>query len=245
MISDYDAKLHRDKVQAMVRQKIGDKTANEHLAGLMADKEIKVIPKSMKLLKTKLKEILTRKAGQFDQMNSMQLSEREVQQIEKNFWGRRNEVLAKVDGQKITIADFMGMLNYIPYEAVQRSFKTVMDYALRDFVITNEAKQMGLADKYPEVKLKTGLYVNYLLQNKLKRGIVSAVKLTDEDINNYLQEYKLKSVPEEIDPNIEKQFLNDKRRKAVSDFVKDLRNKVEIKKNVKLVHDYYDNIIKQ
>jgi len=172
MISGYDAKIHFDKVKTILRKMKGDKIAHQYVTDLMQNKEIQVNPRMMVLINDKFNEIFKRVPSKYEQMSEIQLTEPEMRKVEKKYWNYRNETLAVIAGKEMSVGNFINMINYIPYNAILQGFKKTLDYAIRDFVITNEAKELNLAAKYEFVNLKTGLYEDYLLQKKFKQKII-------------------------------------------------------------------------
>lgn len=242
MISAYDEKIHRAHIQMMIRTMKGDKIANQYISKLMFGISIRIKPSLVKLIKKRLKKTLLRPPSQYDQMSGMQLTEGELRRIETNLWDYRNDVLAVVDGQELTIAVFMEMLNYVPYQVIQQSFKRTLDYTIRDFVLTNDAKKMAISKRYKFVDQKTELYTEYLLQRKYIGNLLRNIKLSKEDIQLYLAKLNIKNDQKAIGPGIRKQILNDKRSKYLSDIIKKLRENTHIEKHTAILHTYYDRI---
>ncbi len=241
MISGYDAKIHFDKVKTILRKMKGDKIAHQYVTDLMQNKEIQVNPRMMVLINDKFNEIFKRVPSKYEQMSEIQLTEPEMRKVEKKYWNYRNETLAVIDGKEMSVGNFINIVNYIPYNEILQGFKKTLDYAIRDFVITNEAKELNLAAKYEFVNLKTGLYEDYLLQKKFKQKIIHDMKLTDNDIRKYYKKYNTTDI-QKFDKGIRKQLLNDKTRKVLADTITRLRKNIHIEKNTELLHSYYNKI---
>ena len=241
MISGYDAKIHFDKVKTMLRKMKGDKIAYQYITDLMQNKDIQVNPCMMVLINDKFNEIFKRAPSKYEQMNEIQLTDSEMRNVEEKYWNYRKETLAIIDGKEMSVGNFINMVNYIPYSAIRQGFKKTLDYAIRDFVITNEAKKLNLADKYKFVNLKAALYEDYLLQKKYKQKIIRNVKLTDKDMRKYCKIYNIIDV-QDLNRGIRKQLLNDKIRQTLADSIAALRKNIHIEKNLELLHLYYNNM---
>jgi len=237
--------LHRKKAQLILESKIGDKMAGEYIQRMMENVIIQVRPAVMKQVGERLVKILNRKPSPIDQMKPMQLSEAELVQLETNLWDIRHDILAEINDRELTVGEFISALTYVPYNAIYRSYKTALDFVFRDFVLTQQAKEMGLDDS-PEVKLKTKLYEEYLLQSKLRRQLVRDATVNEDEIRTYFQANqttKYSNVSYDSSKNfIGEQLLINKRQEAIPNYIKQLSSNLEIKKYPQLIHAYYDSL---
>lgn len=247
LITRSEYELHRRKAKALLQFKLGDKYAFEFLDTLVKKAEITIYPNMLKFVQEKLANQFKRKPTQLDQMNEIQLNDSEVEKVRMNLWDARNETMAEINGEKFTIGDFISGLNFIPYEIVYGSFKKTVDIAFRDFLITHEAKMLEL-DKSDFVKLKSNLYAEFLLQIELRKKMVRETNATETELLNYYYEYKKewKAVPfEEMKSFIKETVINKKRRETIPSFAKEQFAKLGVKKNLKLIHEYYDLILEK
>lgn len=237
--------LHRKKAKLVLESKIGDKIAGEYIRKMMENVTIQVRPAVMKRVGERLVKILNRKPSPLDQMKPMQLSEAELVQLETNLWDNRHDILAEIDGRGLRVGEFISALTYVPYDAIYQSYKTALDFVFRDFVLTQEAKDMGL-DNSSEVKLKTKLYDEYLLQSKLRRQVVRDITVNEDEIRTYYQANqatKYSNVSYDSVKNfIREQLLINKRQEAIANYIMQLSSNLEIKKYPELIHAYYDSL---
>ncbi len=246
LISQDDYLSHYAKTQQMVEYKKGEKIAYDYITTLMKNVKIQINPQRLQQVGEQLRLILTREPKAFDQMNEQQLTAQELKKVEDNIWDYRNEVLATIDGQDLTMARFAGMLNYIPYQAMQRSLKTTLDYAMRDFVLTEEARKMQLDRKDPQVKIKTDLFASYNLQSDYKSDLLRNVTVTDQDINAYVQKNQVATSVnppgQDLRATIGQMILNQKKIALLNDTLQDLRQSQAITKHIQVIHEYYDRL---
>ena len=246
LISQDDYLSHYAKTQQMVESKKGEKIAYDYITALMKDVKIQINPQRLQQVGEQLRLILTRAPKAFDQMNEQQLTTQELKRIEDNIWDYRNEVLATIDGQNLTMAGFAGLLNYIPYQAMQRSLKTTLDYAIRDFVLTEEARKMRLDQKDPQVKIKTDLFASYSLQSDYRSDLLRTVTVTDQDIDAYMQKNQVaisgNPPGQDLRAMIGQMILNQKKIALLNETLQYLRQSQSITKHVQVIHDYYNRL---
>ena len=246
MLTDTQLQQHRRETELLIKQRIGDKMAGKQIEDLMKDISIQVRPQVMQLVGEHLKTILNRKPNPFDKMENMQLTEQEQQSIESRLWDYRNETLAIIDGQDMTVTWFMGNLDYVPYEAIHHSFKTALDYAIRDFVLTAEAQKANLSSKYPEIDLKTRIFKEYLQQSRVKRLMVRQTQIDDNELKDFYnsrkQELFSNASFDEVKEQIKPILLAKKQRDNIGYFINRLRSNYKIKKNLNPIHEFYDRL---
>lgn len=237
--------IHRKRAKSLLEYKIGDKIASEYVNKLVKSADVVMYPKIYYLVQSGLTKNLKRVPTQFDQMTEFQLSENEVKQIETNLWDSQNEIIATINGKDLTVGEFIGGIHYIPYENIYSNFNTTFKLIVRDFLLTEEAKVFQLDEKL-EVNNKIKLFGEYLTQLKFRRKLIREQEVTEEDVekaykrNN--EKYK-KAKKEDVLPIIKNQLLNEKRRETVPNKIKELKQKLNIKTNLNIVHEYYDSIL--
>jgi hypothetical protein len=154
--------------------------------------------------------------------------------------------MTTINGIPMTIADFIGLLNYIQYDVVYSGFKKTFDCAVRDFLLTQEAKILGLG-KDEIVKTKTNMYKEFLYQLELRRQIVRNAKASEKDVKKLYEDKKenWKGASYEAMKEAFTKFADgEKKRESVSNYLKSLLAKVKVKKNLEPVHEYYDAVLK-
>ena len=132
LLSEAQYQLQRNNAKALLEQKLGEKAAFAYITTLMRDRKIEVYPKNLRAVGQKLGGVLKRQPSTADQLRTEQLSEVEMGAIESSLWEMREEPLASIDGEILTIGEFIAALTYVPYHAVHRCMKTALDYVLRD-----------------------------------------------------------------------------------------------------------------
>jgi hypothetical protein len=243
MNSESDMKIRHDKIKTIIEQKKGECIATEYIENMMSDRSIQVKPVIMQLVADRLNEVLKREPTQFDMMNEMKLTDREMNRLQMNFRDLKNKTLAIIDGKELKVGMFIAMLNYVPYGALHQGFKTALDYVIRDFVLTEEAKSMNLVQKYPFIGQKTRLYEEYRLQQNMRRKIATSVTFTDSLAEKYLIKEGVNNInPVQISKTLKDHIIRQERLKRVTEFIKNLRARYEIKKNTHLIHDYYTSL---
>jgi hypothetical protein len=154
--------------------------------------------------------------------------------------------MAIVNDKNYTVEMFIGDLNYIPYDALYKSFKWTFDYALRDFLLTQEALTLGL-EKNDQVRMKTNLFREYLLELELRRKIVSAVTVDEKEIKAYYDSHQKEckgAAYDQMKEIIRDFVLTEKKQKVVPDLVKKITRGTVIKKNIKVIDDFYEGVKK-
>lgn len=246
LITRQEYETYKQKAKTKLELMLGDKYAYDYISELFGKAEIKLNPHVITSVRSKLKHVFQRKPDQFNQMDEMQLTDDEVKLVETNLWDLRNETFATINGEKYTVAHYIGALNYIPYNIVYSSFRKSMDYAFRDFIIEQEAQEMELEDT-DNVKYKFNLFKEYLLQLELRRDIVRNVKVSADEVKEYfdLNREKFKGARfDQVEEIIKDIVRRKKRAEAVPKFVEQLLKNEPVKKNIEVIHRYYDSILK-
>jgi hypothetical protein len=141
------------------------------------------------------------------------------------------------------VDEFIAGLNYVPYQAVHKSLKTALDYVLRDRALTMEARAMGLEND-KEVRLKTELYTQNRLQLAMRWQLVANLSVEDVDMQRYFDVHYASKYPDmkfaDAKELIKSQVLNEKRSRAVTEHVQQLRHSAAVNKYVEPIHAWYD-----
>jgi parvulin-like peptidyl-prolyl isomerase len=245
LITKQEYESHKRKAKSLLEFKLGDNYAYSYINDLFKKAEIQLNPEIITAVRSKLKNIFQRKPNQFNQMNDMQLTYDEVRVVERNLWDMRDETFATINGIEYSVADFIGELNYIPYGIIYSSFRKAMNYAFRDFLIDEEARQMGLENS-AMVKIKHDLYKEYLLQSALRKEIIENVKVSENEIKIYYElnksNYKGAGLAQ-VEKMITDILMRKKKSEAVPKFVDELLENKEVVKNHEIIHNYYDSIL--
>lgn len=246
LITRQEYEQHRKKAKYMLEYKIGDKLALEHIRTAAKNSDVKIDSEVFWFMNDKLADKFKRRPTQFDQMYDLQLKEDEVHSMETSLWDERNQVIATIDGKLLTIGQVLGSLNYVPYEILHSNFKNSLDVVIRDFILTEEAKKMGLDDN-PEVRRKVKLFEEYFLQLDLRRQFVRNIKVSDGDIEKYYNlnkaRFKLAKY-DDVYPIIKKILTGEKKRSVIPEFTKSLARNKNIKKYPEVIHEYYNAQLK-
>ncbi|MCK9282150.1 MAG: peptidylprolyl isomerase [Melioribacteraceae bacterium] len=242
--AEFDA--HRRKARFLLEYEKGEALSFEYITNMAKDARIVFNPDIMEFVDNALKDKFKRKPTNMDKMFEMQLRDEEIRTIETNIWDERDKVMATINGIPMTIADFIGLLNYIQYDVVYSGFKKTFDFAVRDFLLTQEAKKLGL-QKNEIVKIKTNMYKEFLYQLELRREIVRSAKASEDEVRKLYEEKKdnWKGASYEVMKEAITKFADgEKKRESVPNYLKALLAKIKVKKNLEPVHEYYDAVLK-
>jgi peptidyl-prolyl cis-trans isomerase C len=243
LLSQTNYELQRDKAKMILETKLGDKTALLYISHLMAGKRIKVHPQILHAVGQQLGRLLQRSPSPADQMHDEQLSDIEMQQLDTSLWDIREKPLAEIDGDILTVGEFISALNYVPYQAAHQSLRTALNYVLRDRALTMEARAMGL-EKNDEVRLKTAQYKQNRLQMIMRLHLLANITIDDEDLQNYYTAHYAAKYPDmkfaDARELIKSQVLTEKRSQRLREHLQQLRHTISIVKNVEPIHSWYD-----
>ncbi len=245
LITRQEYEVYKQKAKSLLEYKLGDKYANEYINEILKKAEIKIDARTATMVRSKLKGIIKRQPDQYSPMSEMQLTNDEVRLIEKNLWDMRNETFATINGKKYSVVQFIGALNYIPYNIFYSSFKKSMNYAFRDFLIEQEALELGLENTH-KVKNKSNLYKEFLLQLKIRRDLIGSVNVGEQEINQYYEQHKTDFKGAEIEQVkhiVEGIIIKKKKSEAVPKYVKQLIDTKIIQKNLDVIHNYYESVL--
>ncbi len=235
----------RQKIKYMLDYKIGDKLAYEYIHNIAGKADVDIKEQAYWFVHDKIVNAFKRRPTQFDQMYDLQLKEDEVQLLENSIWDERNTVIVTVNGIDYTVGQMIAALNYVPYEQIYKNFKGALDIVIRDFIITQEAKKMGL-ESDPAVQRKFNMFKEYTLQLDLRRRLVREVKVADTEIESYFNEnkaeYKQASF-ESVYPIIKNKLIRKMKQDVVPNFVDSLTKGFTIKRYPEVINEYYDSLI--
>ncbi len=237
--------IAREKTKYQLEYKLGDKYAFDYIENMLKQAKVTLNPDVMEIVDNKLAEQFKRKPTQYDQMSEIQLDDSEINKLETSLWDLRNETMATINGKPMTVGEFVGLMNYIPYKAIYNSFKSAFDYSVRDFLLTHESHGLGL-DSCAKVKIKFNLYKEYVLQLEMRKMLVRGVEANDSDLKNYYEAHKANyngATFEEMKETIKPLVLSQKKREIIPDYIKKLIGKMKIEKHIDLIHNYYDNLL--
>ncbi|MCK4639809.1 MAG: peptidylprolyl isomerase [Candidatus Marinimicrobia bacterium] len=246
LVSVSDFKQARQKIRYLLEQKIGNKLAGEYIKKLMDKKNIRINPQILKSVAQHLGTVFRRKPSQFDQMLTAQLTPREISELEQNLWDLRNKALAEIDGEVLTVGEFMYQLNYIPYGSIATGMRTTLNFAIRDRVLTDDAIRLKLDRHVPDVHIKTSLYKEYLLQIDFRKSLIKGIKVDSAEIEQLLKDFnhtgKGISNAAEAREILSRHILIEEQTQAVADFIRIQRQQSGIEKFIKPIHTYYGEI---
>jgi len=245
LLTEHDYQTQLLNTQKMIETRLGEKLAFDAIGQIMQDVDIKMNPKMVRFVGEILNKVLQREPSTTDQMQLVQLDLEEQKSLEDMTWELRNDPMIYLDDVTISVGEFISNLSFIPYNEIKRSYKTVLNYAVRDAKLTMEAKALGLAESSNKVKLRTQIYDDYLLQFKRQAEIIRNVDTNESEIKDYYSALvKGKKLPDEtFEQNysvIKKQLLKIKKSKAISSYLNDMKTRIEIEKNNKPIHEYYN-----
>lgn len=244
LLSEYDYQAHMYKAKLALEYQMADEYSYNYIGEMLKKAKVTVYTNVMKLVKDNLQNKFTRKPTPFNNMAETQLNSGEIKLVETTLWDSRKEVMATINGKKYTVEDFIGELTYVPYDVIHNDFTGAFNYAVRDFLLTEEAKKLGLG-KDQEVQTQTNLFSDNFIAIKLKRKLVSDVKVSEDEIKKYYDENQkqIKGAPYNLmHPIIENQLTIDKQMNVVPEYVNILTKNLNIKKNLNIINSYYDNL---
>lgn len=244
LITRHEYEIHQQKAKTRLELMLGEKYALAYITTMLENSKIELNPPVITSVRAKLKSVFQRKPDLPPQMSEMQLTDDEVQLVETNLWDLRHETFATINGEKYSVAHFIGALNYIPYNIVHSSFRQSMNYAFRDFLLEQEARKMGL-ENTENVKRKHNLFKEFVLQLELRRDLVRKVTVDEAEIKTYYNQNKTRFKDanfEQVEPIIRSSILRQKRAEVVPALVTQLLKNKPVNKNVGVIHRYYESV---
>lgn len=248
LISENEYQQGYQKAASLVESKHGEKLANEYITHLMKDKHIEVHPAAMQQVGKALQKILRRQPTYWDRMQEMQLTESEYVALNHSLANLQNQAMVEMDGRTVTVAQFIGALSYIPYGALQSSYKTAWDYAMRNFALTWDAEEKGLSQS-PTVLMKTNLFKEYLLQMALRNQIIHNLQISETDLQDHYQRHKTDSYKDagyrQVAEQVRRDVLEMKKRRALEEYLQKRKKDLAISLDISKIDSYYQEILSQ
>ena len=230
----------RDHVSYLIGLKQGEVKAKEYIDRMSLQVELN--PEVVQFTATQYNEFLNREKTPEVEMYS---EDTEEPGADVSMWERRHDRLLTVNGEAITVGEFISYLPFLPAEVIRADFKVAMDYFLRDRGLAQEAIVDGLKED-PQVQVRSKLYNEFQLHLLARRQIMSENPVTPEAVRlAYENELvpKIQTHPFEEVESILFDYLNDIRRATlVPQAIAGLREKVTIEKNLDLMHETIDNL---
>jgi parvulin-like peptidyl-prolyl isomerase len=246
LLSQAQYELQKNNARTVLEQKLGDKLALAYVGAMMKQKKIQLYPRSLRAVGQKLGVVLQRQPSTADQLRTEQLTDAEMGQIEASLWEMRHEPLASIDGEILTVGEFIAALTYVPYHAVHRSLKSALDFVLRDRALTREARTMGL-ERDPEVRIKTDLFTQNRLQMARRLTLLADIRVDDADLQRYYSAHYATSYPDlsftEVKELLVRDALIEKRAQTMTAHLQELRSSVKITRNPAPIHAWYDGVL--
>lgn len=247
LITRQQYELSAAKTKVQLESKIGEKKAAEYLSELAKRSKIQLFPGALKQLQSNLDGKLKRQPNQMDQNAEIQLSDQEIKVIESGIEDIRNLPVASVNGKILTAGDFAGAMTYLPYSVLFSGFGNTVDYVLRDELVNQESVQMGFNGS-DTVRAKTELLETQLLELDMKWILIRSVTITDEEVRAWF-ELKKGNYPgadfETMKETLHNELLNLKKQQAVPEFVSEKKKEIPVTKNLAVINDYYDRLLKR
>jgi peptidyl-prolyl cis-trans isomerase C len=233
------------ETRKIVETRLGEKMAFQYVEKMMQEVKIKVNTQMLQVVGERLQRILDRDPSLVDQMRTIQLTGMEQASIEDLVWEWRNEPLIYIDDQVMTVGEFVSNLAYVPYHALKRSYKTALDFVIRDARLTQEANELELQHRSKKVALRSKIFKDYQLQVAMRRKILSEVTVTRDEIQKrYEQLTEGRNIAEQDWTQhtdvLQEQLLRDKRSTAIAIYLEELKTSFVIEKNMKPIHDFYE-----
>ena len=235
----------RRKTRYLLEYKMADMEAYRYVKGLLSRATVRLHPEVLDFVRAKLANQFTRQPSAADQFSDLQLKEEEIRVLEMTLWDARDEEMATVNGEDLTVGFFIGALQYIPYAVVRRSFRAALDYAIRDFLITGEARGLGL-ERAPDVILQTRLFREYQAQLAFRRELVRNVTAGEDELRQYYESHgeTFRSVPyDSVRAFIQDAVLTEKQQRVVPALVKELVGEATVTKHMDIINRYYDDLL--
>lgn len=247
MITRQQYELSAAKTKVLLVSKIGERNAADYLSSLAKRSKIQLFPEALKKLQMKLSGKLKRQPNQLDQASDIQLSDQEIKVIETGIEDIRSLPVASVNGKILTAEDFAGAMTYLPYSVLYSGFGNTVDYVLRDELVNQESVQMGF-NRSDTLKAKAELFETQLLELDMRWILIRSVTITDDEVRAWF-ELKKGNYPgadfETMKETLRAELLNRKKQEAVPQFVSEKKTEIPVTKNIKVVNDYYDKMLKR
>jgi len=204
---------NRKFVYHLIEKSIGEQFMFDYARSMPLKSMPKTDYQTLKWISERVAFVLKRSPVLNDLTTEMQLNVEELSRLEKAVQPRQNEILTEINGQEMSVAQFIQALSYIPYSITYQSVFLAMDYVIRDVLLSQKAKEIGLKKKLKTLPIRLRLFEEDYVQNHYRMRLIQDARMTIETntIGNGLQEDE----------------------KAVRDVIDRLRKSVEIRKNLK------------
>ena len=235
----------REKTGYLLESKIGEKLATQMVDSLFDHSKIKVYPEAMYFVKTEINKKIESATGK-NENRELKLDNEELKTLEQTMWERRHDPIAEIEGKPFTIGEFLQAILYMKKSVFQNGFKKAFDEVLRDELIYRDAVRLGISED-SEVKMKTRLFEDFLLQAEIKQMLMKDISATDEEVTDYT----IKQGVDKTNPGFEtiksvnkSLVLAGKRKRKIEAYIKILTNGEPVRKFPQIVHNYYNAIYK-
>lgn len=204
---------NRKFIYHLIERSIGEQFSFDYARSIPLKSMPKIEYRTLNWVSERVAFILKRSPVLNDLTTEMQLNIEELSRLEKAIQPRQNEILAEINGQKMTVVQFIQALRYVPYSITSQSAFLAMDYIIRDVLLTQKAKEIGLEKKLKTLSIRLRLFEEDYVQNHYRMKLIPDARMPIETntIGNGSQENE----------------------KAVRDVIDQLRKSVEIRKNLK------------
>lgn len=188
LITRFEYEQKRENADYLLREKRGEHLAFLYLDSLIKSAEVTINPVTARDLEDWYWPVLNQKAAKgSDQSFQMEPTGEFSQHL--HIRDRQNEVLATLNGQAFTVADFLQTVPFIPASAWQSDFKTVLDLVFRDELVYREALQTGAKSKTHHLEMK--LASDRVLASSIRPVILNGVTVNPDDIGKWLSKNQM------------------------------------------------------
>ncbi|MFA4839128.1 MAG: hypothetical protein WC703_06615 [Candidatus Neomarinimicrobiota bacterium] len=204
---------NRKFIRRVIERSIGEQFSFDYARSMPLKSMPRIESRTLNWVSERIAFGLARVPALGDLTRDMQLSDAELAQLEKTVQPRRNDVLAEINGQEMTVVQFVHALRYVPYSVTSKSVVLAMDYVIRDVLLTQKAKEIGLEKKSGSIPIKLQLFEENYIQGQYRIRLIADNART---IGNSTEEGE----------------------KVVRDAIDRLRKSVEIRKNSTLTNPF-------
>ena len=155
----------------LIEKSIGEQFSFDYARSMPLKSMPQIEYPTLNWVSERVSSILERVPALDDLITEMQLNGDELSQLEIAIHSRQNEILAEVNGQKITIAQFVQALRYVPYAITSKSAFLAMDYIVRDALLTQKAEEIGLEEKSKSFPIRLRLFEEDYIQNRYRMAV--------------------------------------------------------------------------
>jgi len=170
-ISDSSKIANRMFNHYLIEKSIGEQFSFDYARSMPLKSMPQIEYPTLNWVSERVSSILERVPALDDLITEMQLNGDELSQLEIAIHSRQNEILAEVNGQKITIAQFVQALRYVPYAITSKSAFLAMDYIVRDALLTQKAEEIGLEEKSKSFPIRLRLFEEDYIQNRYRMAV--------------------------------------------------------------------------